>query len=152
VTPVAPLPVEEHDSVTLATGIVTGSDREDSGVPGATFTVNVTFPPSTVVTVTTQVSAEATGIAAIPDTASAQPVTSATRRFRLLNTLAYPFPPDVRRNVPHWRGARLTLLAGRCLCNPEPPVSTRARTGFDDAHTGSRQIAMNQPSASWRES
>src|SRR5689334_9901608 len=33
----------EHDPLTLATGELTGSGTEESGVPGATFTVTVTF-------------------------------------------------------------------------------------------------------------
>lgn len=42
----------EHDPLTLATGEVTGSETEERGVPGATFTVTVTFCPVTNVAVT----------------------------------------------------------------------------------------------------
>lgn len=80
--------VEEHDSVTDWTGPVAGRWIEDSGVPGGTFTVNVSLAPPTSVTVTTHVSAEALGSAAIPGTASAVAAATATKSFRLLSTSA----------------------------------------------------------------
>ena len=80
--------VDEHDSVTDWTGPVAGRWIEDSGVPGGTFTVNVSLAPPTSVTVTTHVSAEALGSAAIPGTASAVAAATATKSFRLLSTSA----------------------------------------------------------------
>lgn len=86
--------VEEQDSETDCTGPVTGSLMDERGVPGATLTVKLTFWPPTSVTVTTQVSAEAVGSAAIPQKASDDAiVTTATTSFRLLNTVVYLLPP-----------------------------------------------------------
>jgi hypothetical protein len=86
--------VEEQDSVVERTGSVTGSEIEESGVPGGTLTVNESFLPPATVTVITQVSAEAEGIAARPETASTElAATAATTRFRLLNTVALLLPP-----------------------------------------------------------
>ena len=48
----------------LAIGTLTGTEIEEGGVPGGTLTVKVSVCPVTVLTVTTHVSAEATGIAA----------------------------------------------------------------------------------------
>lgn len=80
--------VDEQDSETDWIGPVTGKWIEDSGVPGGTLTVNASFAPPTRVTVTTHVSAEALGSAAIPETASAAAAATNTKTFRLLSTSA----------------------------------------------------------------
>lgn len=70
--PVVVAGVEEQDSETLATGTVTGSGIEESGVPGGTLTVKESVWPVVVLTVTTQESARAeTGIAATAANAAA---------------------------------------------------------------------------------
>ena len=102
--------VEAQLSLTACTGPVTGSLIADNGVPGATFTVKLTFWPPTSVTVTTQVSAEATGIAAMPKIASSDPaVATATTSFRLLNTVALTPPAFAAR----WAGAATTRWHGK---------------------------------------
>ena len=78
-----------HDSETDWTGPVTGSLIDERGVPGGTLTVKTTFWPPTIVTVTTQVSAEdALGSAAMANAADKAAVRATTRRFRLLSTVA----------------------------------------------------------------
>src|SRR5579884_2073781 len=57
----AGLGVEAQDSATAVIGSLTGNDIADTGVPGGTFTVKVSFWPPTTVTVTTHWSAEAVG-------------------------------------------------------------------------------------------
>jgi len=52
------------------------------------LTVNVSFAPPTSVTVTTHVSADAEGRAAIPETASAAAAATTRKSFRLLSTTA----------------------------------------------------------------
>lgn len=82
-----------QDSETLAIGTLTGSEMEEIGVPGGTLTVNVSVCPVTVLTVITQVCAEATGIEASAITTRV--VTTAmdpTNSFRLLNTEADVLP------------------------------------------------------------
>jgi hypothetical protein len=80
---------EAHDSEMDAIGRWTGSEIDDSGVPGGTFTVKLSFPPPTSVTVITHVSADAAGSAATADTASTVPtVAAAIPSLRLLNTVA----------------------------------------------------------------
>jgi hypothetical protein len=89
--------VEVQDSVTPATGPDTGSLIDDRGVFGGTSTVKLTFWPPTSVTVTTQVSAEAAGMPASPNSVSADTADAiATTSFRLLNTVALS-PPARRR-------------------------------------------------------
>jgi hypothetical protein len=91
---------EEHDSLTVATPALTGSAIDESGVPGGTLTVKDSFCPVTRVTVTTHVSAEATGIAARPETARTDPAaTAAATRFRLFSTLAFLLPAFSRRRL-----------------------------------------------------
>ena len=80
--------VEEQDSETDWIEPVTGKWIEDSGVPDGTLTVNASCAPPTRVTVTTHVSAEALGSAAIPGTASAAAAATNTKTFRLLSTWA----------------------------------------------------------------
>jgi hypothetical protein len=84
-----------QDSLTVLTPPWTGSLIDDRGVPGGTFTVKFRVCPVTSVTVTTQLSAEADGIAAMPMTANAHAVAAAaTLSFRLLNTVALFLPPS----------------------------------------------------------
>jgi hypothetical protein len=86
--------VEVQESETDWIGPVTGSWIEDSGVPGGTLTLKLSFWPPTRVTVTTHVSAEAVGMAAIAPTPSADANdVTATTSFRLLNTAADLLPP-----------------------------------------------------------
>jgi hypothetical protein len=132
----------EHDSATLSTGSVTGSEIDDSGVPAGTFTVKDTLPPPATVTVTTHESAWATGIAAIPEPASTDPpVTSATSSFRLLNTLAFLLPPGSSRTCRDGRGVGRTLLAGSALCNAEPFVVVVCLLG----HAAPGSVSSFQP-------
>jgi hypothetical protein len=82
-----------HDSLTERTGPLTGSGMEETGVPGGTLTVKDTLCPESRVTVTTQVSAEAEGIAPAPRTpSSALAETARVNSFRLLNTVAWLLP------------------------------------------------------------
>ncbi|HTT27703.1 MAG TPA: hypothetical protein VMG37_04785 [Solirubrobacteraceae bacterium] len=77
-----------QDCATFVIGRFTGSGSDDGGVPGATFWNVNCWPPATVI-VTVQPSAEATGMAARPITATMHPmVTAAIVSFRLLNTVA----------------------------------------------------------------
>jgi hypothetical protein len=57
---------DAHDSVSDSTGRLSGSGILESGVPSGTFTVNLYCSPPRSVTVSTHVSADATGIAARP--------------------------------------------------------------------------------------
>src|SRR5207248_7488148 len=99
--------VELHDSVTLWTGPVTGSLIADSGVFGGTSTVKLTFWPLSSVTVTTHVSAEATGTSAIPNSPSSDAaVATATTSFRLLNKVALTPPANRRAHVGESRDDR----------------------------------------------
>jgi hypothetical protein len=92
--------VELHDSVSLWTGPVTGSGIADSGVFGGTSTVKLTFWPPTRVTVTTHVSADATGTSASPSSVSMDAaVANATTSFRLLNKVALSPPANWRAHV-----------------------------------------------------
>ncbi len=85
---------DEHDSVSKTTGTVSGSGIEDSGVPVGTFTVNLNCWPPATVTVSRQVSAEATGIAARPNTTSTTlAATQATNSFRVLNNVLQLLQP-----------------------------------------------------------
>jgi hypothetical protein len=85
---------DEHDSVSETTGTVSGSGIEDSGVPVGTFTVNLNCWPPATVTVSRQVSAEATGIAARPNTTSTTlAATQATNSFRVLNNVLQLLQP-----------------------------------------------------------
>lgn len=59
-----------HEAVTLFTGPTPAGTIEAGGVPGGTFTVNVSVCPVSSVTVTLHSSAEAVGKAAIPRTAN----------------------------------------------------------------------------------
>jgi hypothetical protein len=75
-------------SLSEAIPTLTGSEIDDRGVPGGTLTVKVSFWPVMVVTVTTHVSASATGIAARASTANtALTVPRATTILRLFNTV-----------------------------------------------------------------
>lgn len=104
--------VEEQDSVTFTTGSFTGSEIEDSGVPGGTLTVNDIFCPPATVTVITHVSAEAVGIAAKPETASTElAVRAATTSFRLFSTVACLLPPCLCARWPD--RDRMTARRGR---------------------------------------
>lgn len=94
--------VEVHDSVTFSTGSLTGSEIDESGVPGGTLTVNVSFCPPTTVTVITHVSADAVGIAASAwMTSTMLVVKAATTRFRLLSTVVFLLPPCFRTRPSH---------------------------------------------------
>ncbi len=109
--------VEVQFSVTPATGPVTGSLIEESGVFGGTFTVKSTVWPPTNVTVTTHVSAEAAGIPTMPSSVrSDAAVAIATTSFRLLNTLALSPPAKSARVTSseprRLGGTRRTLLTG----------------------------------------
>ena len=76
-----------HDSEALLNGPLIGNGIADTGVPGAAFTLKVNVWPLSSVTVTAHGSAEASGTAAIPFTASTvAPVATATVSFRHLNT------------------------------------------------------------------
>jgi hypothetical protein len=84
--------VPEHDSLTFWIAPVTGSLIEDSGVFGGTLTVKLCFWPPTRVTVTTHVSAEATGTAAKPSTVRTD--AAATISFRLMDKVALSPPAE----------------------------------------------------------
>jgi hypothetical protein len=87
----------EQDSDSFKIVPLTGTGIDESGVPGATSTVKLVVCPLAIVTVTTQVSADADGIAAMTLTASA--VIRATTSFRLLNTVALLLPPSAAHAV-----------------------------------------------------
>jgi hypothetical protein len=78
-----------HEKTTLVIGSWTGRGSEASGVPAGMFWSVNCWPPATV-TVTVQPSADASGMAATPSTATTRDViTAATLSFRLFNTVAY---------------------------------------------------------------
>jgi hypothetical protein len=94
------LGVEEDDGVHCsdieATVPLIGSEIADSGVPGATLTVKVSFWPVISVTVTVHVSAwaEASGMAARAPMAAAS-AASHIHSFRRLITCLGLLPPDL---------------------------------------------------------
>lgn len=100
-----------QDSDTLTIGPRTGSDSADTGVPGGTFTVKVSFCPPATVTVTTHVSADAVGSAASPVTPRMAPaLATAINSLRLLNALACLLLPTVcarlcRNRPAAWTGS-----------------------------------------------
>jgi hypothetical protein len=132
VVPVDPVVVElagAHDSDTFVTGTDTGSDRDDSGVPAGTFITNDSCPPPATVTVTVQVSAEASGTAEMAAHVTRAPaVAKATRSFRPLNTVVCLLPPSIDILKSPSRGEAETVPAGPGLCNavPSPPDGRRA--------------------------
>jgi hypothetical protein len=83
--PVVPVVVVwAHDSVTPRTGSLTGSEIAESGVPGGTSTLNVSFAPPATVTVTTHSWALA-AVGSRPSPATSDPVAATqTRSFRLI--------------------------------------------------------------------
>jgi hypothetical protein len=111
---VVPVDAGTHDSLTPTTPAVTGREICDKGVPGGTFTVNDKCPPPTNVTVITQESAEAVGIAARPSVASA--ATTPTTSFRLLNTVVSLLPPFCRAS--RGRRAGMAAFEGRYWLTP----------------------------------
>jgi hypothetical protein len=111
---------EAHVSVTLTTGTLTGSDSDDSGVPGGTLRTKLRCPPPTVVTVTVHMSALATGTAAIAEQVSAAAIVvrAARRSLRLLVTVLDLLPAYTRSG--RGGGAGRTLSTAPDLCNAEP--------------------------------
>jgi hypothetical protein len=103
-----------HDSDTDAIGRLTGREIDDNGVPGGTLTVKDCLAPPTKVTVITQESAEAVGIAAMPSVAST--VSAPTTSFRPVNTLVTLLPPF--RRASRLRRARMAAFAGRYWLTP----------------------------------
>lgn len=75
------VPTGAHDSAIPTTGSETGSDNDDSGVPGGTSTVKFSFTPPAMVTVTVHDCAPAlAGTAASPTTSD--PVAAAISTLR----------------------------------------------------------------------
>lgn len=107
-----------------------GSESVDSDTPWGTCSVR-RDPPSSL-TVTVQFAADAEGIAARPNTASAEAAaTPPIASFRLLSTLPQ-FPPAICRGTsrqPRPRGTFIrTLLGATIVCNGEPFVRAGALT------------------------
>jgi hypothetical protein len=96
-----PVPLPElddedwQDSDSLAIGVVIGSEIEESGVPGGTFTVNVSCCPVIVTTEILQTSAAAGGgLGSAATDRNAAPA-SAISDFRVLDKVAWSPPADL---------------------------------------------------------
>jgi hypothetical protein len=89
-----------QDSETPRTGRVTGSDSDDSGVPGGTSTVKLSFAPPTTVTVTTHDCASAAdGNAASPPASTPTDTTATPPSRRAHVSLDETTRPTVTRTM-----------------------------------------------------
>jgi hypothetical protein len=152
-----------------ATTPLIGRFSDETGVPGGTLTLNVSVTPPTIVTVTVQASAEASGTSAVARNANTAAANASTVRSRRgILTVVRPLLPPSRcaSHTPdslHGVVRHATLLTHTKVCNFEPArpqhffsgARTRAHTrvhhrrrypvtGLWSVTTGSAQQAQSQ--------